>query len=385
VVAIWSRSGNIESSTRLFDGSWPIDPNVLSVEGTCDFPQVAIGADNSVFAVWHAVVNTPSPLSDVIYAASKTISGSWGVASVISDTSYHSAYPHIAVDDNGNALALWYRYLLNPYYNSVGVQSAEQASGGSWSPPITHSTSGVMNPARLMARVAFDSFGNAIAAWTQSYDGQNFTLEQTVKFPGYPLDGLQTLVSNFYAYAFDLKINTNGEAYLVYMTYNAAAQELRIQGVEADIAGTRPMKWNYLGILSSGVSNGFPVLASSLNGVDVHLGTLWLCHNGTNQVIQARAGLGELLEAPTGLAVTQSSTDYGVTIDYYNIVTWNPSTSIRAAGYSIYRNGTFLTEVGANTLRYEDHNQAQSASVTYGISTIDVDYSQGPIATVSFP
>ena len=90
----------IVSSIRKLNGSWPQTPDVLS-GSACSAPQVAMGGNGTVVAVWHDE-------SLCVYSASKAIDGSWNLpAQVIGEA---GLFPQVAVDASGNALAVWYGF-----------------------------------------------------------------------------------------------------------------------------------------------------------------------------------------------------------------------------------------------------------------------------------
>jgi hypothetical protein len=385
VVVIWAREGQIESSTRLFSGSWPEAPDVLSTTGTCDFPQISIGTDDTVFAIWHAEVNTPAPQSDVIYAASKAIAGAWDTAALVSDPSIHCVYPQVAVDGSGNALAVWYRYAFDSYYSNVGVQTAEKTAGGSWTIPVNRSDSGFMDPANLMARAAFDGNGNAIVMWTQSLDGATIDLQHAIKTISNGWLPTQILVSNVYDYAFDLNVTSNGLAYLIYMTYRNIDSALEIFFTETDIAGTNPGNWDVPKLLSTGTLNAFPLMNTQLSGIDLYTSAVWLGYDGSNQVIEAVTATGSIMQPPVNFQIVQASNDFNIFTEYYNTLSWEASPSPETASYFIYRDGVYFEQVDAETFSYIDHNQKENGMVTYGISASDDSFCQSIITEVSFP
>lgn len=66
-----------------------------------------------------------------------------------------SAFPSIALDDKGNAIAVW-------TYNGSAVMASERPQGGSWETPLLLSDSDVI---ASEASVAVDRNGNALATW----------------------------------------------------------------------------------------------------------------------------------------------------------------------------------------------------------------------------
>jgi hypothetical protein len=134
-----------------------------------------------------------------------------------------------------------------------------------------------------------------------------------------------------------------------------------------------------------GESNGYPVIASSLNGSEIHTAAAWIHFNGSLCIIQSAFGSGTTVQPPTGVVVQQDSEDFGVFIEYYNTVTWEPSPSPNLLLYFIFRNGVLINQVPPTVLSSIDHNQEQDEVVTYGVAALDQSYDQSPIVEVLFP
>jgi hypothetical protein len=382
VVAAWvSSGGQIHASSKLFGGSWSAQATISSGAGTLPF--VAMGGSGSnatAVIVWQG---TSGSISEVLVATKLTSSGSWGAQVVISDTTQSAGYAHAAVDAKGNATAVWYKYnLVGTAYYNVTVSSVTRPQGGSWSAFGTISASGMMNPASLVARVSYDTFGNAIAVWNNSYDGATFNVESAVKPLGSVWSNpIVAVTGNDYAYEVDLAVCTQGDAISTYMFYNG--QYLFIRASENDITGFIPSAWTVPVNIGLGTNNGFPRLAATLSGNTIYAGALWLTQNGSNINVVAVTGTKVLVGAPTSPSVAQSSNNLGVSTEYVNTVSWTASTDPNAAGYLIYRNGIFIGQVDADTTSFVDHNQTASTSVTYGIATVDAQQSHSKIVSVS--
>lgn len=262
VVVVWVNAGLVQSATKLTTGNWPVLPDVLSsVTLVSDSPQIAIGGSGTVVAVWHAPISS----INTIYTTSKPIKGTWGLSQSISSASVNSIAPRVVVDSSGNVFATWYRYVLtNSVYYDVVLQSASQYVGNSWSSPIDISSPGIVNPANLISRLGVDGNGNVIAVFTTSFDGAILhiqTTTQPVNTSSWmtPID----LVIDAYAYFLDLSVNSNGEAFVAYMLSNTFDMpSLFVQGSQSDINGFVQQSWSAPAIISQGVQDGYPRLAS---------------------------------------------------------------------------------------------------------------------------
>ena len=342
VIAVWVSGSNVQSSTKLFGASWQSRVSITSTAAAC--PRVAIGGSGSsqrAVVVWQGTSGT----TNVTYASTKLISGSWSTGVVISNTTHNASCPAVAVDPNQNTTAVWYRYdVTGTNYSNVVVQSSTMPSSGSWSTPVSLSLPGIRNPANLTARVAYDSTGNALALWNTSFDGETFNVESAVR----PVRGTWTsptdLVSaNLFANEADLAVTSFGDVLATYMYYNGAS--LLIQSVEADISASISNPWSVPINFSTGTDNGYPRIAASLTGNVINAATVWMTYNGTHTLIAATTGKRTVVLPPSSLAASQSLNNFGVFNDYYNTLSWNASTDPTVTGYLIFRNGVFIEQV----------------------------------------
>ncbi len=383
VVAIWTEGGIVKSKTKLFGGSWSGSTESLSSSGA-DSPQIAIGSNGTVVAVWHTV----SGGINRIYSSHKALNGSWSAETQISNVANNSVNPKVAVDSNGNALAVWYIYSLNGgAYSDVYLQSSRRPSAGSWGLPILVSdVPGYYNPTRLTARIAYDSTGTAIAAWTNSPEGSTFLLYTTILETSgngswySPATDLVAVEASPDGY--DLNVPNALNAFLAYMVSNGP--NIAIYSANSNISAYQKNQWAFPSFLSVDGIDGFPRIAASVNGESVYAAALWLRNEGTIS-IRASTGEGTLLQPPTDLSVVQDVNNFGIFTEYYNTISWTPSSSADILLYLIFRNGLYIGSATSTDTSFVDNNQQQNGAVTYGIASYDSKGMQSGVATVSFP
>ncbi len=382
VIAAWARHGNIETSTKLFAGSW--SPLTIINSSNAAYPQIAIGGTGSnktAVVVWQ---QTSDAMTSVA-SSSQPLPGFWSSAVILSDPAQNAAFANVAVDVNANATAIWYQYDVNgSLYSNVVVQSAEMPASGSWSVPVSLSAPGIRNPASLVASVAYDGIGNAIALWNTSFDDETFNIEAAVK----PLRGTWSsatdiVSANLYAMATDLNVCSVGDALALYMFYNGTT--FIIQSTESDITGFLNNFWSIPTLVSPGTENGFPQVTATYSGNVIHAATVWISSNGMNNQILSSTGTKLLVLPPSHLSVVQTVSNFGILKDCYNTLAWHASSDPSVVGYLIYRNGIFLEQVPANVLQITDHNRIYNASVTYGVAAINSQQTHSQIVTVNFP
>jgi hypothetical protein len=382
VIAAWARHGNIESSLKKFNNPWSSLQTINSSNAA--FPSIAFGSlGSNVMAVvaWHGSnggVNS-------VFASTRTLTANWTPTIVLSSRSHQAGYASVAIDSNLNATAVWYSYdTTGSNVSNVTVQSSTLPSGGAWTSPAILSAPGIRDPATLLARVAYDASGNAVALWNTSFDDESYHIQAAIKPALGNWGNAYELVSgNLYSFDYDFTAASFGDAIAVYMFYNGAA--FLIQSAESDITGFMQNSWSVPRNISAGANNASPELATALAGNLVNTAAVWLSSNGMTNAVLASTGTKVLVTPPSAPSVTQHTNQFGVFTEYANTLSWAASSDPTVVGYLIYRNGVFLTQVAANTLQYVDHNQVQNGSVAYGIAAVDAQNSHSVIVTATFP
>jgi hypothetical protein len=380
-VAVWVRSGDVEASTKLVGGSWA---RVTINSTSAAAPRVALGGTGSAaraVVVWHGVASS----TNVIYASTRLLSGSWSAAQALSNTTINAAYADVDVDANANATAIWYQYAVaGANYSNVVLQSAERPANGNWSTAVTISPPGIRNPANLMARVAYDGNGNAMALWNTSYDDETLNVLSSVKSArGCWTAPVAVGNSNIYAFQQDLSTASFGDAVATIMFYNGSS--LMIQSLEYDTATAPSTLWSVPLNISLGDNNGNPKIATSITGNVMHAASVWLNYDGSNTLVHASTGAKTLVSPPSALSVTQSNNNHGIFTEYYNTFSWTASTDSDVIGYLVYRNGVLIDQVAASVTSIVDDNRVQSGALTYGVSAINSDGLRSKIVYVNYP
>jgi len=166
-------------SYRLPNGTWQqsqkIDDNIPAA---ADVPWLDIDNSNNIYAVW-----TDSREGNYeIYFSKKLSGGNWEPNVKVNDVnSYWVDCPHIAVDNNGNAYAIWYD--INLYDWIWNIRSSYLPAGGVWSPSEqvndiddsgSHDDWYPIGPS-----IAVDNNTNAYAVWNDARIGTpaNFSMK----------------------------------------------------------------------------------------------------------------------------------------------------------------------------------------------------------------
>ena len=151
-------------STR--DGAWTTAERIETNDGDGFGPQIALDADGNGLAVWSQRGDTRSAIWSNRYAPI----GDWGEAERIEFASGGDALgPQVALDPNGDGLAVW----TQSDVARLNIWSNRFTPGAGWGTAQRIETENA-GPAG-QAQVALDANGNGLAVWSQS-DGTRFDI-----------------------------------------------------------------------------------------------------------------------------------------------------------------------------------------------------------------
>ncbi len=202
-VAVWTgdTGGNrvVEATIRQgTHGVWQAPVTLSSSSEVASEPEVAIDSHGNAVAVWQASTGT----NEIIDAAfMPTASGAWQPPIPVSTaaTSLIGEFPQITMDPQGDAVAVWDQSNGNNYIVEAAVRPATSSA---WQTPTALSPS---NEDSYLPQVAVDPQGNALAIWENNlieaagYDAagpllrslsipSNGTIGQPLPFSVSPLD-----------------------------------------------------------------------------------------------------------------------------------------------------------------------------------------------------
>jgi hypothetical protein len=165
-IAVWSQDDGVRESIHAnhydaLSDSWGVAGLIETDNtGNATSPQVAIDSNGNAIAVWYQDDGVRLNIYANRYDA---LSRSWGLAeSIETDNAGDAWVPQVAVDPNGNAIAVWYQN--NGVRYNIYANRYDEVSN-SWGPAAlieTDNTGSASAP-----QVAIDSIGNAIAVWMQ--------------------------------------------------------------------------------------------------------------------------------------------------------------------------------------------------------------------------
>jgi len=141
---------------------WGVPENIESVDGDCSEPFVAMDDRGNAMAIWyHDDVPTFSPM----VCCQFVLGEGWGEPELIESQEYAAMRAKIAMSGPGDAIAVWDQY--------DGIDSdlwaSHYAVGVGWDTPVMIESVDTSSPA--FVKLAMDDLGNAVAVWVQTDEG----------------------------------------------------------------------------------------------------------------------------------------------------------------------------------------------------------------------
>jgi hypothetical protein len=171
--AVWEdkRSGEVltTGATKPAGGKWQAPVSISKPGGNANEPRVAVDASGDAVAVWERFEG-----EELIEASTKPAGAGWGESVALSKPESGKGEPagqQVAIDDHGEAVAVWSR--TNGPHAFIEV-SVGRASNSTWRPPVAISGPGADVEER--PAIGVDGNGNAVATW-ERLSGGNEVIE----------------------------------------------------------------------------------------------------------------------------------------------------------------------------------------------------------------
>jgi hypothetical protein len=277
----------VEAASRPAAGAWSTPDALSPNNGFAMQSDVAVDDKGDAIAVWARYGG-----SQAVEAASRPAGGPWSTPTVLSAS---GGSPHVAVGDTGDAVAVWTRGTDS----GVVVEAASRPPRGSWSTPTALSA---RNTYSFNPQVALSDHGEAIAAWNRFSGGPPYdtgTVVETASRPaGGPWSPPATL-GDTNGWSLQVTVDHKGEAIAVWTRYTGSTPDISGTLVEA---ASRPARgtWSTPTLLSH--TNGWsssPNVAVSDKG---HAVVVWQRPTGSGVVVEATSRLaGAAWSTPTTL------------------------------------------------------------------------------------
>jgi hypothetical protein len=222
-MAVWTQSDgirdNIWANRYTPSSGWGTATMIETINaGDADVPQIAIDANGNALAVWQ---QEDGISSTNIWANRYTPAGGWGTAAVIVADLVNEAFaPQIAMEANGNALAVWYQR-DGTRFNILANRFTPTGGWGTATLIETDNTGAAIAP-----QIAFDASGNALAVWRQN-DGtrHNAWANRFTPAGGWGTATLIETNNSGNAYNVQIAMNASGNAMAVWSQFSGSVQD----------------------------------------------------------------------------------------------------------------------------------------------------------------
>ena len=376
-VAVWQRYDGsnwiVQSATRPAGGSWSAAVDLSASEQNAEYPQIAVDPQGDAVAVWQRYDGS----SWIVQSATRPVGGSWSAAVDLSEAEGYGEHPQVAVDSQGDAVAVW-QATVGEYEI---IQSAARPAGGSWSAAVDVSETGQN---AFEPQVAVDSQGDAVAVW-QRYNGSHRVVQSASRPAGGGWSAAADLSETGQsAEEPQVAVNSQGDAAAVWQRFNGTSEIA--QGATRPAGGS----WSAAVDLSApGEDARGPQVAVDPQGDAV---AVWQRSNGTDRIVQsARHPAGGSWSAAVDLSAPgEDARGPQVAVDPQGdaVAVWDRYSIIQAAVYdatgpqlgslSIPANGTageplsfsvspldLWSALGATSWSFGDGGSASGTAATY--------------------
>jgi hypothetical protein len=219
-VAVWSRSigesAVIQSASRPPRGPWSA-PTTISVKTRRSFePQVAINAAGEAVAIWRSTDGK----HPTVQSASRPPGGTWPTPTNLSTGGHGNSNPQIALDDAGEAVAVWE---LSDGVIFI-VRGASRSPGGTWSAPTDLS---IREWSGFEPQVVIAPGGEAVAVWAHN-NGMTFVIQSASRLPGRNWSAPAAIsVKTQLAAEPQIAVDAGGEAVAVWESFSHSGEAIQ--------------------------------------------------------------------------------------------------------------------------------------------------------------
>jgi hypothetical protein len=268
-------------------GGWlaPVDLSAGQID-----PQVAVDGQGNAVAVWASSNAT----NDIVQAAARPAGGAWQAPTTPSTAGQNAEAPQVAVDGQGNAVAVWERHIpANDGGTDSIVQAAARPAGGAWQAPVNLSAAG---RDAFIPQVAVDGQGDAVAVWT-SFDSSATAIVQAAARPagGAWQAPVNLSAAGQNAQNPQVAVDGQGNAVAVWPGFDGTSQIVQAAARPAGGVWQAPVN-----LSAAGQNAGNPQVAVDARGDAV---AVWTSSNGTNDIVQAAVRpAGGAWQAPADLS-----------------------------------------------------------------------------------
>ncbi len=182
-VAVWTRldgKNTIQAAVRPAGGDWEEPDDLSDASQDAAEPEVAIDEAGKAVAAWRRSNGS----NEIVQAAVRPAGGEWAEPDDLSTPGQNSSSPVVATNVAVGAVAMWYR----DDGANFRVQAAVRPPGGEWPKPDTLSAAG---EGAAFPNLALDAAGDAIAVFGRNGDDGPFVQATAYDFVAPQLNAVQ--------------------------------------------------------------------------------------------------------------------------------------------------------------------------------------------------
>jgi hypothetical protein len=177
-LAIWVQSHDSEFSIwanrfSVDNGGWGEAVVIDLIANDAYLPEIAVDSSGNALAVWSQQNDAGGAYN--IWANRYNVSDdSWGDARMIEESIGDAKFPKVAVDDNGNVMAVWheressqYRVWANRYNVSNDSWGEAEPIGSGGGDGFPHPSGSSISRIEFTPEISVDGNGNVLTVWSQ--------------------------------------------------------------------------------------------------------------------------------------------------------------------------------------------------------------------------
>ncbi len=375
-IAIWRRNNGsnwiVQASVCPPGGTFQPEVSLSAAGADAEDPAVAIDQHGDMVAVWDRFDGA----NEIVQSSVREAGGAWQTPANLSASGRNALRPQVAIDSEGEAVALWDRY--NGSY--ILVQSVSRPAGGSWQEPRDLSLPGADADAQ---QIAVDARGDFVAVWEHPVGVVQSAVrpagggwQEPLNISAPPEDLSETAVQ--------VAVDPKGDAVAVWERRDGASRNWVIQSAVRPAGGT----WGEPNSLSPvSESAYYPVVAIDEFGDAV---AVWGRYEHSESsilaaVLDAAPPLLTGLEIPTS-GIVDEPLGFAVSpLDprALGATTWSFGEGAGAAGTSVTHAYAAAGDYRVTVTSADAFGGATSASGTIAIAPLPVSRESPPVITAA--
>jgi hypothetical protein len=382
--AIWvlqkaNRSAIQVSKYNPCKGSWSKPIDISHVE-LVDMPQIAVNANGNAIAIWQGFIAGYGVIQAAVYHPEKN---RWSKPINLSALEQSSNSPQIAIDGHGNAIAVWRNFDGNHFIIQSTAYTKEL---NKWDfPVVAISTPGFDS---YDPQIAISKKPLAISVW-RTFDGRNFLLEgaqSSTRTPNVWNSLPKSPLSNIGESASipRLDINSFGKAVAVWSDSSCGNPNEVILSAALDLEN---LTTEVRQLSRKKFTSVTPIVSINNEGKIL---TIWRqSQNGREQIISRMGNFISHSDKPLPPACIKGKqvlNCFAGRLNRTNIITWCASPTVQVDAYQVYKDGILIGRVSSDQeLRFVDRSIKSGVQVLYEVTALEEKKESLPVSVIVHP